>query len=55
MVRIFIDEICDIIVNQKHDLFCLQDLDWEVDFNLLSARLRDAFEVILPDMSTFEK
>ena len=55
VVKALIDEICDIIVNQKHDLFCLQDPDWEVDFNLLSARLRDAFEAILPDKSTFEK
>ena len=55
VVKVLIDEICDTIVNQKHDLFCLQDPDWEVDFNLLSARLRDAFEVILPDKSTFEK
>ena len=55
VVRVLIDEIFDTIVNQKHDLFCLQDPDWEVDFNLLSARLRDAFEMILPDKSTFEK
>lgn len=55
VVRVLIDEIFDTIVNQKHDLFCLQDPDWEVDFNLLSARLRDAFEAILPDKSTFEK
>ena len=55
VVKVLIDEICDTIVNQKHDLFCLQDPDWEVDFNLLSARLHDAFEAILPDKSTFEK
>lgn len=55
VVKVLIDEICDIIVNQKHDLFCLQDPDWEVDFDLLSTRLHDAFEAILPDKSTFEK
>ena len=55
VVKALIDELCDIIVNQKHDLFCLNDPNWEVDFNLLSARLRDAFEAILPDKSTFEK
>ena len=51
----YIDQICDIIVSQKHDLLCLNDANWEVDFNLLSARLRDAFEAILPDKSTYEK
>ena len=50
-----IDQICDSIRLQKHDMFCLQDPNWEVDFDGLSARLHKAFEAILPEKCSFEK
>lgn len=50
-----IDEICEVIAGQKHDMFCLNDPNWEVDFDGLSARLHEAFEAILPDKCSFEK
>ena len=50
-----IGEICDVIVGQKHDMFCLDDPNWEVDFDGLSARLHKTFEAILPEKCSFEK
>ena len=50
-----IDEVCEVIAGQKHDMFCLNDPNWEVDFDALSARLHEAFEAILPDKCSFEK
>lgn len=49
-----IHKFCDIIENQKHDMLCINDPEFEVDFDLLSKKLRNAFETILPKKSEFE-
>ena len=50
-----LNQICVVITGQKHDMFCLKDLDWEMDFVLLPVHLRDVFEEILPDKCSFEE
>lgn len=50
-----IDKFCSIIQQQKHDYICLNDPEAEINFNKLSGRLMDAFELILPDKCRFEK
>ena len=50
-----ITDLCSIIKNQSHDYICLNDPEDDIDFELLSKRLHDAFETILPDKSSFEK
>ena len=47
--------LCHTIEGQKHDFICLNDPEDEVNYELLSRKLRDAFEMILPDRSSFEK
>ena len=49
-----IDQICEIITGQKHDMFCLNDPDWEVNFTQLAPRIQEAFETILPNKCSFE-
>ena len=49
-----IDELCSLIQAQNHDMLCINDPDGEVDVEKLAARLREAFETILPEKSTFE-
>lgn len=50
-----IDGLCDAIVQQKHDMICINDPESPVDFDDLSARLQAAFAEILPEKSEFEK
>ncbi|MBR3999786.1 MAG: hypothetical protein IKI93_15760 [Clostridia bacterium] len=50
-----IDTFSQIIRQQQHDMICINDPDNEVDFAILSAKLHEAFEVILPEKSSFEK
>ena len=50
-----IDEICGIIHNREHDMFCLNDPNWETQFDLYSARLQEAFRDALPEKCSFEK
>lgn len=50
-----IDLLCGAIEKQEHDFVCLNDPEQKVDFESLSARLRTAFEKILPHKSQFEK
>ena len=49
-----IQELCDAIVNQRHDYICLNDPDEEIHFQELSQQLRESFEKILPDKCSFE-
>lgn len=49
-----IDELCHIIRTQGHDMLCINDPEKTVDIPKLSARLHDAFEMILPKKSAFE-
>ena len=50
-----VDELCRIIREQCHDMLCINDPEKPVDFEVLSARLRGAFEMILPEKSEFER
>ena len=50
-----IDELCGIIRVQSHDMLCINDPSADVDHERLAARLRGAFEAILPEKSRFEK
>ena len=50
-----IDELCDEIHRQGHDMICINDPEGEVDVDTLSARLRSAFAEILPEKSEFER
>lgn len=50
-----IQELCDVIENQRHDYICLNDPEEEIDFQKLSKRLSESFEKILPEKSCFER
>ena len=50
-----VDGLCDIITNASHDMICLNDPDVDIDFEALSAKVKNAFEMILPEKSEFEK
>ena len=47
--------LCDIIENQEHDMICINDPENPVDFERLSETVRNAFQKILPEKSSFEK
>lgn len=49
-----IDMLCDCITKQQHAMICLNDPEYPVDFERLSGRLREAFESLLPQKSSFE-
>lgn len=49
-----IDILCRCIENREHAMVCLNDPEKDVDFGSLSLRLRQAFEVILPEKSIYE-
>lgn len=50
-----IDALCRMIVRQSHDMLCVNDPKEDLDFELLSGRLKAAFERILPQKSGFER
>ena len=47
--------LCRIIQKQSHDMLCINDPSADCPFETLSAKLRTAFESILPVKSSFEK
>lgn len=49
------DRLCRMIQEQRHDMICVNDPSGDIDFEKLSAKLKDAFEAILPEKSEFEK
>ena len=49
-----LEKMCSIIEGQTHDFVCINDPESDVDFDALSARLKEAFETILPKKSSFE-
>ena len=49
-----ISELCETIKEQNHDMLCINDPEAPVNFDMLSARLHDAFDKILPEKSGFE-
>lgn len=50
-----IDNLCDTIANQQHDMVCVNDPTGDIDFEKLSERLLRAFDSILPEKSGFER
>lgn len=50
-----IDGLCRIITKQSHDMVCINDPSGNIDFEALSAKLKESFEGILPGKSSFEK
>lgn len=50
-----VSSLCDIIENQKYDMICINDPETPVDFDRLSETVRNAFQKILPEKSSFEK
>lgn len=50
-----IDRLCGAIERQSNAMICLNDPEGEVNFEVLSGRLQQAFEKILPEKSGFEK
>lgn len=50
-----VETLCDIIENSRHDMICINDPETPVDFDMLSEKIRNAFDKILPDKSEFEK
>lgn len=49
-----IDAFCRMIISQRHDMICVNDPSKDVDFEVLSTRLKAAFDRILPQKSGFE-
>ena len=49
-----IDDICGAIVGQQYRMICMNDSTQIENFELLSERLCGAFNVILPDKSSYE-
>lgn len=49
-----VDSLCQIIESQSHDMICTNDPEDEIDFELMAERIRNAFETILPEKSSFE-
>lgn len=49
-----LEDMCRIIEGQTHDFVCINDPEADVDVEALSARLKKAFETILPGKSSFE-
>lgn len=53
--EIDIDEICQSIKEQNKDMICINDPEFDIDFEKISSRIQKAFEIILPEKSSFEK
>ena len=49
-----VDHICDIIKNQRYDMISVNDPPTVVNFELVAKKLQNAFDMILPDKSSFE-
>lgn len=47
--------VCDFIENQQHDMVCINDPEKDVNFDVVSEKVRNAFQKILPEKSSFEK
>ena len=47
--------ICRVIEHQQHAMICVNDPDGDVDFEAMAAALRQSFEKILPQKSSYEK
>lgn len=50
-----LERVCRAIENQEHAMICVNDPDGDVDFEAMAAALKQAFEKILPEKSSYEK
>ena len=50
-----VDWLCKQITGQRHDMLCINDPPGDIPFEALSSKLKDAFQQILPEKSSFEK
>ncbi|MBQ1372349.1 MAG: Stealth CR1 domain-containing protein [Oscillospiraceae bacterium] len=50
-----VDWFCNLIRGQGHDMLCVNDPGGEISFELVCSKIRDAFDSILPQKSSFEK
>lgn len=50
-----IEEMCNIIIQRKHDYICINDPDGDVEFEMLATRLKEAFDRVFPKKSSFER
>lgn len=50
-----VNGLCRAIINQEHDMICLNDPSDDIAFDLLAERMKAAFETILPEKSSFER
>ena len=50
-----VDRLCGLIRGQEHDMVCINDPSGDIPFEALAAKLKAAFERILPEKSSFEK
>ena len=50
-----INVLCDCIAHQNHAMICVNDPEENVDFETLAIKLRQAFDTLLPEKSSFEK
>ena len=48
-------ELVETIISKKYKLICLNDVDKNIDFEKSKKEIQNAFEIILPKKSTFEK
>lgn len=49
-----VDQACDWITKQSFELICLNDGARDEEFPVVSKKLQDAFDALLPDKSSFE-
>ena len=50
-----VDWFCSLIRAQEHDMLCVNDPSGDIPFEFLSSKIREAFDAILPQKSSFEK
>ena len=50
-----VERLCEMIKKQQHEMVCIADPSGDIDFEALAARLRAAFETILPEKCSFER
>lgn len=50
-----INVLCDCIARQNHAMICVNDPEENVDFETLAIKLRQAFDTLLLEKSSFEK
>lgn len=49
-----IDDLCQCITGQKHDMICINDPEGDIGFEALAKQLQHSFETLLPIKSIFE-